>query len=69
MWRSLPAPEIRLNLEAGLIARIGDGLDAQFLRDILSFCQDPEAYRFAHAGWGTDHRSLWNVVGMDIESQ
>ena len=46
-----------MNLEAGLITRIGDGHDAQFLRDYLSFFNDPEAFRFAHAAWGTDHRS------------
>ena len=58
-----------MNLEAGLITRIGDGHDAQFLRDYLSFFNDPEAFRFAHAAWGTDHRSLWNVIGTDIESR
>ena len=58
-----------MNLEAGLITRIGGGLAALFLRDYLSFCNDPEAFRIAHAGWGTGHKSLWNVVGMDIESQ
>lgn len=60
--------EIRMTLEKGLITSIEGGLDAQLLRDYLSSFDDPDAFRFAHAGWGTEHRSLWNVVGMDSES-
>ena len=57
--------EIRMTLEAGLITSIEGGLDAQLLRDYLSSFDDPDALRFAHAGWGTEHRALWTVVGTN----
>lgn len=59
---------IRMTLREGLITKIEGGYDAVLLRDYLESFDDPEAYRLAHAGWGTEHRADWNTIGMDSES-
>lgn len=62
------ATEIRMTLEKGLITKIEGGYDAMLLQDYLDSYDDPDAFRFAHAGWGTEHRADWNSIGMDSES-
>jgi 2,5-dihydroxypyridine 5,6-dioxygenase len=59
---------IRMTLREGLITKIEGGYDAMLLRDRLESFSDPEAYRLAHAGWGTEHRADWSNIGMDSES-
>jgi 2,5-dihydroxypyridine 5,6-dioxygenase len=60
---------IRLTLHEGLITNIEGGSDARLLRDRLESFNDPNAYRWSHAGWGTEHRADWNQIGMDSESK
>lgn len=65
--RHATAP-IHITLHEGLITKIEGGYEATMLREFLEKYDDPDAYRISHAGWGTDHRANWNVIGMDSES-
>jgi 2,5-dihydroxypyridine 5,6-dioxygenase len=60
---------IRLTLHEGLITNIDGGYDATLLRDRIESFNDPDAFRWSHAGWGTEHRADWNQLGMDSESK
>lgn len=59
---------IRMTLQSGRIVKIEGGYDATLLRDYLESFKDPDAFRLAHAGWGTEHRARWHIIGMDSES-
>jgi 2,5-dihydroxypyridine 5,6-dioxygenase len=60
--------EVRLTFERGRATRIEGGLDAAHLEAALRAAGDDGAFRVAHAGWGTDPRADWRIVGMDSES-
>lgn len=60
--------KVKLTFRSGKIVSIEGGYDAKLLQDHLDAIGDDGAYRLSHAGWGTDHRADWNVIGMDIES-
>ena len=66
-WR-FAASEIVLTLREGRITTIDGGPDARLLEEYLASVGDEGAFRFSHAGWGTDHRSDWRHIGMDSES-
>jgi len=66
---------IRIRLEKGRITKIEGSYDAQMLREYLEKfikATDPkhlsDPFRISHAGWGTEHRAQWHVMGMDSES-
>jgi 2,5-dihydroxypyridine 5,6-dioxygenase len=50
--------------ENGRMARIEGGVDAMLLREYLGRSGNPNAYRLAHLGWGTDHRARWEAFSM-----
>ena len=68
--------EIRITMEAGRLVRIEGGYDAQMIRERLELFEDyvdpdgnlADPFRISHAGWGTEHRAQWHVMGMDSES-
>ncbi len=60
--------EIRLTFRGGRVTQIAGGADARELQACLDAAGDDDAYRLAHAGWGTDPRADWGHVGMDSES-
>ncbi len=66
-WRHAQSRVI-LILEKGRIVKIEGGPDAALLQAHLERAGDEGAFRFSHAGWGTDHRADWGHVGMDSES-
>jgi 2,5-dihydroxypyridine 5,6-dioxygenase len=67
---------VKITLEGGRLTAIEGGTDADMIRERLELFQDyrhPEGrladpFRIAHAGWGTEHRAQWQVMGMDSES-
>lgn len=67
---------VRITLDKGRLTRIEGGSDARMLREHLqryAGVKDPngnlsDPFRIAHAGWGTEHRAQWHVMGMDSES-
>ncbi len=59
---------VRMTLAEGKIVKIEGGQEAELLRTYLQSFGDDSSFRFAHAGWGTDHRADWGVLGMDSES-
>jgi 2,5-dihydroxypyridine 5,6-dioxygenase len=67
-WRHVATP-IRLTLHEGLITDIAGEQDALLLRERLEAFNDPDAFRWSHAGWGTEHRANWDALGMDAESK
>ena len=64
-------------MEKGRLTKIEGASDARMLREHLqryADIKDPKGnlsdpFRIAHAGWGTEHRAQWHVMGMDSESQ
>lgn len=66
-WR-YATTEVVLTLHEGRVTKIEGGLDARLMAEHLQSYDDPDAFRFSHAGWGTDHRADWRSIGMDSES-
>jgi 2,5-dihydroxypyridine 5,6-dioxygenase len=56
-----------MTFEKGCIVKIEGGSDAYLMQSYLDSRGDDGAYRFAHAGWGTDDRADWGAIGMDSE--
>jgi 2,5-dihydroxypyridine 5,6-dioxygenase len=67
---------VRMTLESGRIVRIEGGTDADMIRERLQLYagttapagQLSDPFRISHAGWGTEHRAQWHIMGMDSES-
>jgi 2,5-dihydroxypyridine 5,6-dioxygenase len=74
--RSVCQNPIRITLDKGRLTKIEGSSDARMLREHLqryADVRDPngnlsDPFRVAHAGWGTEHRANWHVMGMDSES-
>lgn len=74
--RSVCQNTVRITLDKGRLTKIEGGSDARMLREHLqryADIKDPKGnlsdpFRIAHAGWGTEHRAQWHVMGMDSES-
>jgi 2,5-dihydroxypyridine 5,6-dioxygenase len=60
--------EVRLTFRQGKVQNVTGGPEATQIEAMLRAAGDDGAYRLAHAGWGTDPRADWRVVGMDSES-
>jgi 2,5-dihydroxypyridine 5,6-dioxygenase len=57
---------ITLKIEAGNVVEIlGDGLDAQLMREYIRKWNDPRAYAVSHIGWGLDENARWDFMGTD----
>ena len=68
LWRYAQT-RVEMTLEKGRIVKIEGGSDAYLLQSYLDSHGDDGAYRFSHAGWGTDERADWGAIGMDSESK
>ncbi len=55
---------IEIGIREGRIASIKGGLDAILLKEYLAHWGDDKAYIVSHIGWGTEHRALWNTLGI-----
>lgn len=66
IWRYAQT-RVKMTLEKGKIVKIEGGSDAYLLQGYLDSHGDDGAYRFSHAGWGTDERADWGHIGMDSE--
>jgi 2,5-dihydroxypyridine 5,6-dioxygenase len=56
---------VTLVIREGFITEIlGDGLDADLLRDYFACWRDPEAYATSHMGWGLDETARWNALAF-----
>jgi 2,5-dihydroxypyridine 5,6-dioxygenase len=67
--------QVKITMEAGRLTKIEGGTDADMIRERLELFQNDKTpgklsdpFRIAHAGWGTEHRAQWHVMGMDSES-
>lgn len=60
--------EVRLTFRGGRVQSVAGGAEAMQIAAMLRAAGDDGADRLAHAGWGTDPRADWRVVGMDSES-
>lgn len=61
---------IELTLREGVVTEIKGGYDAAILRELMDSFDHPGAYKWSHAGWGTEHRAQWHDPWrMDIESK
>lgn len=57
---------ITLKIAAGNVVEIlGDGLDAQLMREYIRKWNDPRAYAVSHIGWGLDENARWDFMGTD----
>jgi len=57
---------ITLKVEGGNVVEIlGDGLDAQLMREYIRKWNDPRAYAVSHIGWGLDENASWDFMGTD----
>jgi 2,5-dihydroxypyridine 5,6-dioxygenase len=60
------ASPITLKIRAGNVVEIlGDGLDAQLMREYIRKWHDPRAYAVSHIGWGLDENASWDLMGTD----
>jgi 2,5-dihydroxypyridine 5,6-dioxygenase len=60
--------EVRLTFRNGKVQSVAGGSEARQIEALLNAAGDDDAFRLAHAGWGTDPRADWRYVGMDSES-
>lgn len=67
--RKFAQSRVTMTLEKGKIVKIEGGTDAYLLQSYLESHGDEGAFRFSHAGWGTDERADWGQLGMDSESK
>jgi 2,5-dihydroxypyridine 5,6-dioxygenase len=58
---------VYMEIEDGAIKSIKGGLEAELLREWFGKFKDPNAYRFAHVGWGCERRADWLKPGQDNE--
>jgi 2,5-dihydroxypyridine 5,6-dioxygenase len=68
LWRYAQS-RVELTLEKGRIVKVEGGTDAYLMQSFIDGVGDDGAYRFSHAGWGTDERADWGAIGMDSESK
>ena len=56
---------IELTIEAGRIADIRGGLDADLMDDYMRGFNDDNAYGISHIGWGLNERCRWSALATD----
>jgi 2,5-dihydroxypyridine 5,6-dioxygenase len=59
--------KVYMEIEGGSIKKITGGFEAELLREWFSRFNDPNAYSFAHVGWGCERRADWMKPGQDNE--
>jgi 2,5-dihydroxypyridine 5,6-dioxygenase len=55
---------VRLTVAGGRVTAIDGGGDADLLREFLEQSNSAGAFRFAHIGWGTEHRARWHILAV-----
>lgn len=55
---------IVLEFKNGKIDSITGGTDAILLKEYMCRSGNPNAFRMAHLGWGTEHRARWEAFSM-----
>jgi len=55
---------IKITIREGNIVKFEGGLDAKLLQCNFEIAKEKNAYQVSHIGWGTDHRALWNSIGL-----
>lgn len=55
---------ITLEIAQGFIRRIHGGFEAEYLREYMSYFNDPEVYAISHIGWGLQPRAQWTAQGL-----
>jgi 2,5-dihydroxypyridine 5,6-dioxygenase len=58
---------VYLEVENGAIKKITGGMEAEILKSWFAKFKDPNAYHFAHVGWGCEPRADWMKPGQDNE--
>ncbi|SDC20883.1 2,5-dihydroxypyridine 5,6-dioxygenase [Acinetobacter boissieri] len=56
--------KITLEINKGMITNIHGGFEAEYLRDYMSYFNDPEVYGISHIGWGLQPRAQWTAMGL-----
>jgi 2,5-dihydroxypyridine 5,6-dioxygenase len=56
---------ITLIIEAGRIASIEGGVDADLLREYMASFDDPDGYAISHIGWGMLETAQWSILARD----
>jgi 2,5-dihydroxypyridine 5,6-dioxygenase len=58
-WNAFVRTPIEFTIEAGRIADIRGGLDADLLKDYIAEFDDDRAYAVSHIGWGINEKARW----------
>lgn len=53
-----------LEVERGFVTAISGGLEAEYLRDYMTYFKDPEVFGISHLGWGLQPRAQWTAMGL-----
>lgn len=59
---------VQVTIEAGRIADIRGGFDAELLRDYIAGFDDEKAYGISHIGWGCNEKARWSGLANDRRS-
>jgi 2,5-dihydroxypyridine 5,6-dioxygenase len=59
---------VEIRIEAGQMADIRGGVDAELLRDYIAGFDDPKSYGIAHIGWGCNEKARWSALQNDRRS-
>ena len=59
---------VHVTIEAGRIADIRGGLDAELLRDYIASFDEEKAYGISHIGWGCNEKARWSGLANDRRS-
>ena len=65
---AMPGRAVEMTIKKGRIVKIEGGTDAYLLQSYLDSNGDEGAYRFSHAGWGTDDRADWGAISDGLGS-
>jgi 2,5-dihydroxypyridine 5,6-dioxygenase len=59
---------VEVTIEAGRVADIRGGFDAELLRDYIAGFEDEKAYGISHIGWGCNEKCRWSGLANDRRS-
>ncbi|MYJ15870.1 MAG: hypothetical protein F4085_04905, partial [Acidimicrobiia bacterium] len=57
---------IHLEIREGSIVSIEGEADARLAKDYFELPRDKRSYGVSHIGWGYEHRSDWNALGLSL---